>query len=148
TSSNTKSAAGQKASTSTSNALAGAVSAHKFSSSSGGVSSTVDANTGSSSDGKTTLQMTDGTPRVLLEPSEPRIILSKEASALIDSTKRLTVSFTVMAGGNVPVTSVKISPDILPSLVSMEIREQISRWRFQAASYDGTARFEYTIQKQ
>lgn len=92
--------------------------------------------------------MTDGTPRVLLEPSEPKITLSKEASALIDSTKRLTVSFTVMAGGNVPVTSVKISPDILPSLVSMEIREQISRWRFQAASYDGSAKFDYTIQKQ
>ena len=71
----------------------------------------------------------------------------EKAAALIDSTKRLTVSFTVLASGTVPVTSVKISPDILPSLVSMEIREQISRWRFQSASYDGIARFEYTIQK-
>ena len=147
-SSSSKSAAGKSASSSTSNALAGVLSAKAYSSSANGVSSSVTANTGSSSDGKTTIQMADGTPRVLLEPSEPKITLSKEASALIDSTKRLTVSFTVMAGGNVPVTSVKISPDILPSLVSMEIREQISRWRFQAASYDGSAKFDYTIQKQ
>ena len=147
-SSNARSSANQSASNATASALAGAVSAKKYSSNSGGLSSTVSANTGSSSDGKVSLQMSDGTPRILLEPAEPKILLSAQAAALIDSTKRLTVSFTVTASGNVPVTSVKISPDILPSLVSMEIREQISRWRFQAASYDGTARFEYTIQKQ
>jgi hypothetical protein len=142
-----KSALNQKASSSTASALAGAVSAHKFSSTSGDVSSNVTANTGTSSDGKVSLQMSDGTPRILLEPAEPKIILSKEAAAMIDSTKRLTVSFTVSASGNIPVTSVKISPDILPSLVSMEIREQISRWRFASAQNDGLARFEYTIQK-
>ena len=147
TSSNARSSANQSASSATSSALAGAVSAKRYSSNSGGVSSTVSANTGSSSDGKVSLQMSDGTSRALLEPTEPKILLSPEASALIDSTKRLTVTFTVMASGNVQVTSIKISPDILPSLVSMEIREQISRWRFQAASYDGTARFDYTIQK-
>ncbi len=118
-----------------------------FVSTSGGVSSSVTANTGSSSDGKVSIAMSDGTPRILLEPAEPKIILSPEAAAMIDSTKRLTVSFTVSASGNVPVTSVKISPDILPSLVSMEIREQISKWRFASAPNDGLARFDYTIQK-
>ena len=146
-SSNNRSSANQSTSAATSSALAGVVSANRYSSSSGNVSSTVSANTGSSSDGKVSLEMSDGKTRILLEPSEPKIELSREAAALIDSTKRLTVSFTVMASGNVPVTSVKISPDILPSLVSNEIREEISRWRFQAASYDGIARFEYTIQK-
>ena len=146
-SSNSRSSVSQGVSSATANALASAVSAKLYSSSSGGLSSSVTANTGSSSDGKVALQMSDGTPRILLEPAEPKIILSPEASALIDSTKRLTVSFTVMASGNVPLSSVRISPDILPSLVSMEIRDQIARWRFQAASYDGTARFEYTIQK-
>lgn len=147
TSSNARSSANQSTSAATSSALAGVVAANRYSSSSGNVSSTVSANTGSSSDGKVSLEMSDGKTRILLEPSEPKIELSREAAALIDSTKRLTVSFTVMASGNVPVTSVKISPDILPSLVSNEIREEISRWRFQAASYDGIARFEYTIQK-
>ncbi len=146
-SSNNRSSANQSTSAATSSALAGVVSANRYSSSSGNVSSTVSVNTGSSSDGKVSLEMSDGKTRILLEPSEPKIELSREAAALIDSTKRLTVSFTVMASGNVPVTSVKISPDILPSLVSNEIREEISRWRFQAASYDGIARFEYTIQK-
>jgi hypothetical protein len=145
--SKSKSASGEKPSSLTTKALAGVVSAHKYSSTSGGVSSSVTANTGSSSDGKVSIAMSDGTPRILLEPAEPKIILSKEAAAMIDSTKRLTVSFTVSASGNVPVTSVKISPDILPSLVSMEIREQISKWRFASAPNDGLARFDYTIQK-
>ena len=147
-SSNSKSVGNQKASSSTSSALEGVISAKRYSSSSGGVSSTVLANTGASQNGKISLEMADGSPRVLLEPAEPKIILSEEAAAKIDSTKRLTVSFIVTASGNVPVTSVKISPDILPSLVSMEIREQISKWRFQSASNDGQARFDYTIQKQ
>ena len=119
-----------------------------FVSTSGGVSSSVTANTGSSSDGKVSIAMSDGTPRILLEPAEPKIILSPEAAAMIDSTKRLTVSFTVSASGNVPVTSVKISPDILPSHVSMEIKEQISKWRFASASNDGLAKFEYTSKKE
>ena len=92
--------------------------------------------------------MTDGTPRTLLEPAEPKIILSKEAADSIDSTKHLTITFTVTKDGTVPVSSVKISPDILKSLVTMEIREQISRWRFQSAATSGQAQFSYTIKKQ
>ncbi|MCR4822326.1 MAG: hypothetical protein K5873_05590 [Treponema sp.] len=146
-SSNRKSSAGQAASAATSAALKGALSAKPYSASTGDVSSSVTAVTGSSADGKVALQMTDGSPRILLEPSEPAIKLSQEAAAMIDSTKRLTVSFTVSASGNVSITSVKIHPDILPSLVKSEISEQISKWRFASAHNEGRASFDYTIKK-
>ena len=144
---NAKSASGQQASSATTNALASAASAKKYSLSSGDVSSVVTVSTFSADSG-ISLQMTDGSSRMLLEPAEPKISLSGAASALIDSTKRLTISFTVTASGNVPVSGIKISPDILPQIISMEIREQIARWRFQSAPSDGFARFDYTIQKR
>ena len=145
--SNSKSAENQSVSSSTKNALSQAVSAHKYSSSTSNVSSTVTADT-SNSNGHVSIKMSDGVPRILLEPAEPKIVLSAEAASLIDSTKQLTISFTVTAGGTVPVANIKISPDILPSIVSMEIKEQISRWRFQSAPSDGQAQFSYTIKKK
>ena len=145
--SNSKSAENQSVSSSTKNALSQAVSAHKYSSSTSNVSSTVTADT-SNSNGHVSIKMSDGVPRILLEPAEPKIVLSAEAASLIDSTKQLTISFTVTAGGTVPVANIKISPDILPSIVSMEIKEQISRWRFQSAPSDGQAQFSYTIKNK
>ncbi len=145
--SNSKSGDNQTASSSTAAALKNAMAATKYSSSANGISSSVTA-TSSQTNGKVSIQMSDGKTRILLEPSEPKITLSPEAASQIDSTKQLTITFIVTASGNVPVTNIKISPDILPSLVSMEIKEQISNWRFQSAETAGQAQFSYTIQKQ
>lgn len=137
----------QGASSETAKALQGIASAKNYVSSGNGISSNVNAKTGSS-DGKTALAMSDGSLRALLEPSEPKITLSPAAAALIDSRKDLTVTFTVSRSGSVSILSVKISPDILPSLVKQEISQQISRWRFASSSSEGIARFDYTIKKQ
>lgn len=120
-----------------------------YSSSKGGVASTVTAETGTA-DGKVFMKMEDGAARALLFPSEPKITLSEEASSLIDSKTTLIVSFTVRGSdGRILKQSIKFSPDVLPSIVANEIREQISGWLFASPMpTDGIAKFSYTIQKQ
>lgn len=121
----------------------------RYSSSKGGVASTVTAETGTA-DGKVFMKMEDGAARALLFPSEPKITLSEEASSLIDSKTTLIVSFTVRGSdGRILKQSIKFSPDVLPSIVANEIREQISGWLFASPMpTDGIAKFSYTIQKQ
>lgn len=138
---------GQQASGRTASALQNIGESQFSSGSVVGVSSEVTLKTGAASDGAVSMEMADGSQRILLEPSKPVITLSPAAAALIDSQKKLTVSFTVAAAGTVSVSSVRISPDILPSLVSSEVRAQVARWRFEAASADSRAEFKYTIQK-
>ncbi|MBR1722046.1 MAG: hypothetical protein IJ727_06140 [Treponema sp.] len=130
-------------------ALKAAFSQKNYSSSKGGVASTVTADTGTK-DGKVYMKMEDGAARALLFPSEPKITLSEEASSLIDSKTTLIVSFTVRGSdGRILKQSIKFLPDILPSIVANEIREQISGWLFASPmSTDGIAKFSYTIQKQ
>ena len=130
-------------------ALKAAFSPKNYSSSKGGVASTVTAETGTA-DGKVFMKMEDGAARALLFPSEPKITLSEEASSLIDSKTTLIVSFTVRGSdGRILKQSIKFSPDVLPSIVANEIREQISGWLFASSmSTDGIAKFSYTIQKQ
>lgn len=120
-----------------------------YASKTGGVASTVTAETGTA-DGKVFMKMEDGAARALLFPSEPKITLSEEASSLIDSKTTLIVSFTVRGSdGRILKQSIKFSPDVLPSIVANEIREQISGWLFASPmSTDGIAKFSYTIQKQ
>lgn len=118
-----------------------------YTSSVGGSFGTVKAKTISSGTGNTSMEMSDGSIRALLVPSEPKINLSDEAAVLIDTDKTVNISFKVLAGGN--ITEISITPEaILPKLVRDEIRDQLMSWRFEAASSTATATFEYTIKKQ
>ena len=145
----TDSAVKTAATSATQNAL-GKIAAATYTMSAGnGVSSSAKVNVEKKGDGSVAVSMTDGSSRILLDPKKPVIFISEENAALIDSSRTVTVSFKVLAGGNVPFLGIVISPSsLLPIQIQSEIREQISQWRFKPASSDGQARFEYSIIKK
>ena len=145
----TDSAVKTTATSATQNAL-GKIAAATYTMSAGnGVSSSAKVNVEKNGDGSVAVSMTDGSSRILLDPKKPVIFISEENAALIDSSRTVTVSFKVLAGGNVPLSGIVISPSsLLPIQIQSEIREQISQWRFKPASSDGQARFEYSIIKK
>ena len=102
-----------------------------------------------SSSGKVTVAMDDGSTRALLYPSKPVINISDENAKLIESTKTVKISFKVMAAGNIPRSSVSITPsDLLPVEIQNEIIDQISDWRFETSDNLSSAEFEFTIVKK
>lgn len=134
------------ASAGTSDALTRLAATQYTKTSGNGVSSTTNVKTGGTSDGKVTMQMSDGSARTLLDPATPSITLSNAAALLIDGKKQVQIRFTVTAAGTVPVSDIRITPEsILHPIVRSEIANQISRWRFSSASSAGTAVFDYTI---
>lgn len=145
----TDSAVKTAATSATQNAL-GKIAAATYTMSAGnGVSSSAKVNVEKKGDGSVAVSMTDGSSRILLDPKKPVIFISEENAALIDSSRTVTVSFKVLAGGNVQFSGIVISPSsLLPIQIQSEIREQISQWRFKPASSDGQARFEYSIIKK
>ena len=145
----TDSAVKTAATSATQNAL-GKIAAATYTMSAGnGVSSSAKVNVEKNGDGSVAVSMTDGSSRILLDPKKPVIFISEENAALIDSSRTVTVSFKVLAGGNVPLSGIVISPSsLLPIQIQSEIRKQISQWRFKPASSDGQARFEYSIIKK
>ena len=145
----TDSAVKTAATSATQNAL-GKIAAATYTMSAGnGVSSSAKVNVEKKGDGSVAVSMTDGSSRILLDPKKPVIFISEENAALIDSSRTVTVSFKVLAGGNVPLSGIVISPSsLLPIQIQSEIRKQISQWRFKPASSDGQARFEYSIIKK
>ena len=145
----TNSAVKTAATSATQNAL-GKIAAATYTMSAGnGVSSSAKVNVEKKGDGSVAVSMTDGSSRILLDPKKPVIFISEENAALIDSSRNVTVSFKVLAGGNVPLSGIVISPSsLLPIQIQYEIREQISQWRFKQASSDGQARFKYSIIKK
>lgn len=96
--------------------------------------------------GKTSIEMLDGSVRQMLIPSEPKIVLSKSAASLIDGNPKVRVTFGVRSDGT--IASVEITPSsLLPLAVQNEIKTQISSWKF-APGGDGQASFYYTIIKK
>ena len=113
-----------------------------------GVQSSVSVNAATDLEGVVSIEMTNKSTRILLDPKKPYIILSEENAALIDSSRKVVLEFAVLASGAVPFSRIDFIPSsLLPQAVQSEIREQISKWRFSAASTEATARFEYTIKK-
>lgn len=105
-------------------------------------------NTGKNSDGKINWTMSEGFSRALLEPSEPDILISEKNAALIDTTRTVNIVFKVTANGNVPLADIKITPEsVVPYEIRKEIAEQISKWRFDSADTEATAKFEFSIIK-
>lgn len=97
--------------------------------------------------GKSQLAMADGSVRTLIEPAQPVINISEENAALIDSSRNVTINFEITESGN--VQNVNIVPAaIIPLPVQNEIIAQIKHWRFEAASYTSSAKFQYSIIKK
>ena len=114
-----------------------------------GFVATTSTTTQTSTDGKSSLVLSDGTSRVLLDPSKPVIMISPENGSLIDSPRTVVINFKVLAGGNVPLSGITFTPSaLLPPQIQSEIREQISTWRFMPGPTDGQAKFELEIKKR
>jgi outer membrane biosynthesis protein TonB len=112
-----------------------------------GMNSRTSVNTSINSDGKVSIELKDGSVRMLLYPERPAIRISEENAKRIDSTRTVRVQFKILSKGNVPLSDINITPSsILTPEIRQEIREQVSLWRFSQASSDGYAAFEYTIE--
>ncbi|WP_303921254.1 hypothetical protein [Treponema berlinense] len=137
------------ASDSTSRALEKISSAVYSSNSTNGVAASSTVKSSVSSDGKVTFLMDEGSTRTLLEPTKPIIELSAQAASTIDTTKNLTVRFTVLPNGHVDLNSITVTPGaIISPAVQNEIAAQISVWRFNQDSSSATASFPYRIEKR
>lgn len=119
-----------------------------ISKSSNGISSETNANVATDSSGKVLFSMSNNRMRKLLDPDEPKIILSPESIATINiSTPTVTIRFKVGTSGG--VYGVEITPSsILNGIVKNDIEQQLRTWRFESADYTATASFEYRIVKQ
>ncbi len=136
-------------SSSTSSALSNIKSASYTASTGDSLKAITNAKTSKSSDGQISMQMKDGTTRVLLDPITPAIRLSAQAAALIDSDRTVNIEFRVLVNGNVPRGEIKITPEsILPQKVREEIYDQLCQWIFDGGSSAAYASFEYTIVKK
>lgn len=112
-----------------------------------GMNSRTSVNSSISSDGKVSIELKDGSVRMLLFPEKPAIRISEENAKRIDSTRTVRVQFKILAKGNVPLSEINITPSsILTPEIRQEIREQVSLWRFSQAPADGYASFDYTIE--
>lgn len=113
-----------------------------------GIEAETNVKTTNSGSGKVEMVWSNGSSRALLEPSEPKINLSKAASMTIDGSRKVVIQFRVVESGNVPRAEISITPaSILSELVRNEIIDQVSKWRFEAADYSATAEFEHKIVK-
>lgn len=117
-----------------------------ISSSNGELNAVPFSNSSRSSDGKVSVKLVDGSSRLLIDPKEPVIKVSPENASYIDSSRTVLISFKILASGNVPSSTIVFRPTAaLPEPIQSEIKEQISRWRFEQAKNDGQAGFEYSI---
>jgi len=113
-----------------------------------GSNSSVNMKTGTTSSGDTSVSMTDGTSRTLINPKEPKITISAEDARTINGSPTVTITFTVLADGTVPESSVQIVPrSLLTENLVSNIAWQLSNWRFQPGEAKATASFEFTIKK-
>jgi hypothetical protein len=88
----------------------------------------------------------DGASRKLLYPAKPAIVLPDNLAKLVDSSRAVTVGFTVLADGSVPAGTISFTPSaILPAEIRDWLRKEFSSWRFEKSSEDGQARFLYSI---
>ncbi len=143
-----KTSAGTNASSSTLSWL-GVISKSSYSSTAAAGLDSVAKGINQHSNGKFSIAMTDGSPRILVFPAEPRLIISEENSKTIDSTKNLMITMKILADGTVPLGGVSFSPSsALDSAVRSELAAQIQTWRFSSASSDGQAGFYYSIIKR
>lgn len=103
---------------------------------------------GAESASGTSIGLSNGVLRTLVQPASPRITLSEESARLIEGSITVKINFSVSASGNVSLSTITFSPaSALPPSVQSEISQQISRWRFSEGE-SGTATLTYSIIKQ
>lgn len=137
-----------KADSSTSSALSGIAKTQFTNKTFVSGNSSVNMKTASSSSGETSVSMNDGSSRTLVKPKEPKISISSEAAKSVSGSPTVKITFTVMADGTVPESSVKITPaSLLTEELISDIAWQLSMWRFQAGDGNATASFDFTIKK-
>src|SRR5574344_573620 len=120
-----------------------------YSSSTDGVQSNSLVDSYNSNSGGTNIKMMDGSVRTLISSKEPYITISSENAKLIGNTVTVTISFTILESGNIPLGEIKITPvSLLSSSIRTEVSEQISRWIFEPANYISKGSFEYTVIKK
>lgn len=91
----------------------------------------------------------EGVPRKLMSPAVPSITLPDSLASLVDSDRSVTVQFTVLADGTVPIGLVFFSPSaVLPPEIRDYLKREFSLWRFEKHTEDGQARFVYSIKMQ
>ncbi len=113
-----------------------------------GSNSTSAIKTGSNSSGDVSVEMTDGSSRMLIKPRKPSISISQENAGLIGDNTTVLIYFTVLSDGSVPENSIQISPKILPSEIVEEIVFQLSYWKFEPGRTNSNASFDFTILKK
>ncbi len=137
-----------KADSSTSSALSGIAKTQFTNKTFVSGNSSVNMKTASSSSGETSVSMNDGSSRTLVKPKEPKINISSEAAKSVSGSPTVKITFTVMADGTVPESSVKITPaSLLTEELISDIAWQLSMWRFQPGDGNATASFDFTIKK-
>lgn len=137
-----------KADSSTSSALSGIAKTQFTNKTFVSGNSSVNMKTASSSSGETSVSMNDGSSRTLVKPKEPKINISSEAAKSVSGSPTVKITFTVMADGTVPESSVKITPaSLLTEDLISDIAWQLSMWRFESGDSNATASFDFTIKK-
>lgn len=110
--------------------------------------SSVKINSASTSEGGTSVSFSDGSSRILLKPKEPKINVSPDQAQNLNSSTTVKITFTVLADGSVPETSVKISPaSLLTAELVSDIAWQLSMWKFEKGNSNAIASFDFTIKK-
>ena len=138
----------QDASASTTDALKRIASASSYSASTDGSKTTTSMKTAKTSTGTLQIEMQDGSMRSLLEPLSPAIKLSPDAAKTIEQPKiTVGIILTVIENGNVSQVSFDARGSVLSATVKDEIIDQIKKWRFESATFQSTAKFNYTIEK-
>ena len=81
-------------------------------------------------------------PRQLIYPSEPSIVISESLENKIARTKTVKISFIVKSDGSVDSKTIKIEPvgSLVPE-IEAEIKGQIALWCFESGKSDGQATF-------
>lgn len=88
-----------------------------------------------------------GSMRELQIPKDPKIIISEESGKLLDSTREVIISFTVLEDGS--VINIKITPSsVLAPQIQSEIKEQLYNWHFESSSSISLASFRCILQKK
>lgn len=88
-----------------------------------------------------------GSMRELQIPKDPKIIISEESGSLLDSTREVIISFTVLEDGS--VINIKITPSsVLSPQIQSEIKEQLYNWHFESSSSISLASFRCILQKK
>lgn len=85
--------------------------------------------------------------RKIISPKNPQLVISEKNQRLITSSKNLVLSFTVLANGNVTMSSFQVKPaGVLPKVIEDELRSQVLSWRFEARDSSSKAQLNYRIE--